>query len=101
MTLVKGGYRPGAHTRIKAPADSRAREIANFLRAAMREQTGIAVSAGTSTHDIELRIDPSVHGEEAYQLAVTPQRVTVSAATYQPVPVLGRADIALAVTAWK
>ncbi|MEO8778214.1 MAG: family 20 glycosylhydrolase [Rhodanobacter sp.] len=81
MTLGTGSYPLDSHTRITAPADPRAREIANFLRAAIREQTGIAVSAAAATHDIELRIDPSVRGDEAYRLAVTPQRVTITAAT--------------------
>src|SRR6185312_11194093 len=44
--------------------------------------SGITLRTGAATDQprIELRIDPSVHGEEAYRLIVTPQRVEIAAA---------------------
>lgn len=81
LTSGTGSYHLDAHTHVAAPGDARAREIADFLRAAIREQTGIAISTGHAAHGITLRIDPSVHGDEAYRLAVTAQGITISAAT--------------------
>src|SRR6185437_15441626 len=63
------------------PKDARSREIAAFLRAAIRAQTGIAVQEGAAAHGIELKLDPAVQGDEAYRLAVTSKRITVSAST--------------------
>jgi len=77
----QGSYRLDAHTRVAAPKDARSREIAAFLRAAIRAQTGIAVQEGAAAHGIELKLDPAVQGDEAYRLAVTPKRITVSAST--------------------
>ncbi|MDE2087449.1 MAG: beta-N-acetylhexosaminidase, partial [Xanthomonadaceae bacterium] len=76
-----GSYRLDARTRVEAPNDARGREIAAFLRDAIRAQTGVAVREGVGTHAIELKLDPAVQGEEAYRLAVTPEQVTISAST--------------------
>ncbi|HEV2538477.1 MAG TPA: family 20 glycosylhydrolase [Frateuria sp.] len=70
------------HTRIAAPADRRVQEIASFLREALHAQTGLAlriVRTGTKAPAIELRMDPSVRGEEAYRLTVAPGRATIAA----------------------
>ncbi|WP_426663301.1 glycoside hydrolase family 20 protein [Rhodanobacter aciditrophus] len=83
LQLGRGSYRLDAHTRVEAPKDARGREIATFLRDAIRAQTGIAVREGAGAHAIELKLDPAVQGEEAYHLTVTPQQVTVSASTDQ------------------
>ena len=77
----QGSYRLDAHTRLEAPNDARGREIAAFLREAIRAQTGIAVHEGAAAHGIVLKLDPAVQGDEAYRLAVAPQQVTISAAT--------------------
>ena len=52
------------------------------MRDGIREDSGITLrTAGTSDQPrIELRTDPSVHGEEAYRLTVTPQRIEIAAA---------------------
>ena len=76
-----GSYRLDARTRVEAPNDARGREIAAFLRDAIRAQTGVAVREGVGTHAIELKLDPAVQGEEAYRLAVTPEQVTISASS--------------------
>jgi hexosaminidase len=71
-------------TTIAAPADKRAQEIADFLRDAIREQTGIALAADHAvTHHahIELRIDLAIYGDEAYRLTVTPALVTIAASS--------------------
>jgi len=81
LQLEQGSYRLDARTRVEAPKDARGREIAAFLREAIRAQTGIAVREGSATHGIALKLDPAVRGDEAYRLAVTPQRVTISAST--------------------
>lgn len=81
MTPGAGSYRLDGQARISAPEGARARQIAGFLRTAIRQRTGIAVRLGPSVHGIVLRHDPSVRGEEAYRLVVTPQQVMISAST--------------------
>ncbi|GAB3792953.1 glycoside hydrolase family 20 protein [Dyella agri] len=81
LQLEQGSYRLDARTRVDAPKDARSREIAAFLREAIRAQTGIAVREGAAAHGIVLKLDPAVQGDEAYRLAVTPERVTISAST--------------------
>ncbi|MEW9571014.1 family 20 glycosylhydrolase [Rhodanobacter sp. Si-c] len=81
LQLEQGSYRLDAHTRVEAPKDARGREIAAFLRDAIRAQTGIAVREGAGAHAIVLKLDPAVQGDEAYRLAVTPEQVTISAST--------------------
>ena len=56
----QGSYRLDAHTRLEAPNDARGREIAAFLREAIRAQTGIAVHEGAAAHGIVLKLDPAV-----------------------------------------
>ncbi|HJR14683.1 MAG TPA: family 20 glycosylhydrolase [Rhodanobacteraceae bacterium] len=67
---------------IAAPADARAQWIADFLRDAIHAQTGVGlrVISAPERGRITLRIDPSVHGDEAYRLDVKPGRVTIAAA---------------------
>jgi len=79
LQLEQGSYRLDAHTRVEAPKNARGREIAAFLRDAVRVQTGIALREGGAAHGIVLKLDPAVQGDEAYRLAVTPQQVTISA----------------------
>ena len=81
LQVGQGSYRLDAHTRVAAPKDARSREIAAFLRKAIRAQTGIAVQEGAGTHAIVLQLDPAVRGDEAYHLTVTPQQVRISAST--------------------
>lgn len=76
-----GAYELDARTGVAASADARGREIAGFLREAIRAQTGIAVKDGDAAHGITLKRDPAVQGDEAYRLAVTPTGITISAAT--------------------
>jgi hexosaminidase len=78
----KGVFVLGADTRIAAPDDARGREIAAFLREAIREQTGLALptDTGGDAPGFQLRIDPSMHGEEAYRLTVAPHGVQITAA---------------------
>ncbi|MBD8880439.1 family 20 glycosylhydrolase [Rhodanobacter sp. 7MK24] len=79
MQVGQGSYQLDAHARVSAPDDARGREIAAFLRDAIRAQTGIAVQEGDAAHGIALKLDPAVKGEEAYRLAVTPSGITISA----------------------
>ncbi|NUR23925.1 family 20 glycosylhydrolase [Frateuria sp.] len=78
----QGTFVFGRDTRIVAPADPRGREIGSFLRDAIRAQTGLVLhlkNAPAKGSRIELRIDPSVHGDEAYRLTVAPGRITIAA----------------------
>jgi hexosaminidase len=77
-----GSFALNRNVRIDAPAGRRAQEIAAFLRDGIRKDSGIALRIGAATDQprIELRTDPSVQGEEAYRLTVTPQRVEIAAA---------------------
>jgi hexosaminidase len=79
LQVDKGSYVLDARTTIVAPGGARAREIASFLREAIQEQTGIRLSHGKSAHAIVLKMDPSVHGDEAYRLSVTTRHVTIKA----------------------
>src|SRR6185312_8274008 len=82
LEIDHGSFALNRNVRIVAPADRRAQEIAAFLRDGIREDSGIALRTGAAGDQprIELRTDPSVHGEEAYRLTVTPQRVEIAAA---------------------
>ncbi|MEO6929196.1 MAG: beta-N-acetylhexosaminidase, partial [Casimicrobiaceae bacterium] len=78
----KGSFALNRNVRIVAPAGQRAQEIAGFLRDGIRQDSGITLRTGATTKGprIELRSDPSVQGEEAYRLTVTPQRIEIAAA---------------------
>ncbi|WP_424682066.1 family 20 glycosylhydrolase [Frateuria sp. YIM B11624] len=78
----KGSFVLGADTRIVAPADARGREIGAFLREAIQAQAGLALPTDASANGsrIALRIDPAVHGDEAYRLTVAPGRIDIAAA---------------------
>jgi hexosaminidase len=78
----QGSFALDRNVRIVAPADKRAQEIAAFLRDGIRDQSGLALRTGKAGKrpSIELRIDPSIRGEEAYRLSVTPQQVVIAAA---------------------
>ncbi|WP_233842690.1 family 20 glycosylhydrolase [Dyella sp. 2HG41-7] len=77
----EGSYRIDAHTGIDAPDGSRAQEIVAFLRDAVREQTGIELSRSPHAHGIVLAIDPTVSGDEAYRMAVTPSGIVIQASS--------------------
>ena len=77
----EGSYQLDAKTGIDAPEGARAAEIAFFLRQAIHAQTGIELSRSPHAHGIELAIDPTVKGEEAYRLVVTPRGVIIQASS--------------------
>ena len=81
----QGAFELHHGTRIVAPADARGEWIANFLGEAISAQTGVelkVIAAPARTRGrITLRIDPSIHGDEAYRLEVTSDAVTISAAS--------------------
>jgi hexosaminidase len=84
ITAGTGSFTLDRHATIAAPTDKRARQIADFLRGAVRAQTGIDLSAskeGGQHARIELRIDPAIRGDEAYHLDVTSSRITISASS--------------------
>jgi hexosaminidase len=77
----QGSFTLAGDVAIVAPAGQRPRQIAAFLRDAVREQTGIGLHVGRTTDEpyIELRIDPAVRGEEAYRLTVAPEHILIEA----------------------
>lgn len=79
----EGSFRLDHNVRIVAPEDARSREIAEFLRAAIRDDSGIAVSEGRKGKAIELRLDPGIQGEEAYRLTVAKDRIVLAAAHHR------------------
>jgi hexosaminidase len=81
MQAGEGSYQLTAQTGIDVPNDARAREIASFLRDAIREQTSIHLADGPHAHGIELAIDPTLQNVEAYRLSVTPRGVIIQAST--------------------
>ncbi|HKT42235.1 MAG TPA: family 20 glycosylhydrolase [Rhodanobacteraceae bacterium] len=82
LTQGQGAFELRDGAAIAAPADARGQWVAGFLRDAIQAQTGVElrVVAAPDRGRISLRIDPSVHGDEAYRLDVTRKRVTISAA---------------------
>jgi len=82
LTRGQGAFELHRGARIAAPADARTQWIADFLRDSIEAQTGVKlrVVAAPERGRISLRIDPSVHGDEAYRLDVTRKRVTIEAA---------------------
>jgi hexosaminidase len=78
----EGAFALDKTTSIAAPDDKRSQEIAAFLRDAIRQQTGIDAGAQESRRSgIVLRIDPQLHGDEAYRLVVAPRRIDIEAAS--------------------
>src|SRR6185312_15734803 len=77
----QGSFALNRDVRIVAPTDRRAQEIAAFLRDGIGKQSEMALRMGKAANQprIELRIDPSVQGDEAYQLSVTPQGIVIAA----------------------
>lgn len=82
LTQGQGAFELQDDEAIAAPADARAQWIAGFLRDAIHAQTGVKlrVVAAPERGRITLRIDSSIHGDEAYRLDVTRKRVTIAAA---------------------
>ena len=81
METGEGSYHLDAQTGIDAQEGARATEITAFLREAIHAQTGIELSRSTHAHGIALAIDPTVNGEEAYRLSVTPRGVIIQASS--------------------
>ncbi|KRA17831.1 family 20 glycosylhydrolase [Lysobacter sp. Root604] len=67
---------------LVVPADTRSREIADFLRRSLADDHGLWLTArgARDARTIELRLDAAVAGEEAYRIEVAPQRIVLSAA---------------------
>ncbi|RUL72744.1 glycoside hydrolase family 20 protein [Dyella choica] len=83
MEAGEGSYRLDAQIGIDAPEGARAADISAFLREAIRTQTGIELSRSKHAHGIVLAIDPTIKGEEAYRLSVTPSGVIIQASSDQ------------------
>ncbi|HET7267527.1 MAG TPA: family 20 glycosylhydrolase [Oleiagrimonas sp.] len=83
LSVGEGHFTIDADTVVTAPEGERTVEIARFLRDAIARQTGVDVAAGTRAddHRIDLRLDDSIDGKEAYRLTVTPDHVEIAAAT--------------------
>lgn len=79
----EGSFRLDSTVRIVAPDEARSREIADFLREAIRSDSGIALAKGRNGRVIELRLDPEIIGEEAYRLVVAKDRVTLAASHHR------------------
>ncbi|HEX7326418.1 MAG TPA: family 20 glycosylhydrolase [Rhodanobacteraceae bacterium] len=82
ITAGHGSFELQDGTRIEAPSDARAQWIAKFLSRKLAAQTGVAVDVVKAPEygAIVLRIDPSIHGRGAYHLAVTANRIRITAA---------------------
>jgi hexosaminidase len=81
MEAGEGSYRLDAHTGIDAPSGARVQQIVAFLRESIRVQTGIQLSRNAHEHGIVLAFDPTVQGDEAYRLLVTPRGVVIQASS--------------------
>ncbi len=81
LAAGRGAFTFTPRTRIAAPADARAQWIARFLAARIHAQTGatLPVVKAPAFGRIALRIDPTIQGDEAYRLEVTPGRVIIAA----------------------
>lgn len=81
MEAGEGSYHLDAHTGIDAPTSARVQQIVGFLRESIHEQTGIELSRSSHAHGIVLAFDPTVKGDEAYRLMVTPRGVVIQASS--------------------
>ncbi|HUB90335.1 MAG TPA: family 20 glycosylhydrolase [Dyella sp.] len=81
LEVGEGAYHLDAHTGIDAPTSARVRQIVAFLRESIHAQTGIQLSRNAHEHGIVLAFDPTVHGDEAYRLLVTPRGVVIQASS--------------------
>lgn len=79
MTVGQGSFTLNAATSIRSPKDKRSKEIAAFLREAIREQTGMAISTKSSPSRIEFVTDRTVANDEGYRLRIAPSRITIEA----------------------
>ncbi len=82
VSVGQGVFKLHQGERIDAPADARAHWIAEFLRDKIQTQTGLSllVTKAPENAQIVLRVDPSIHGQDAYHLDVKPDHVMISAA---------------------
>lgn len=81
LEMGQGSFTLNAAAAIRSPNDKRSKEIAAFLRNAIREQTGIAVSVKSSKNRIEFVRDAAIASEDGYRLNVSPSRITITART--------------------
>ena len=82
IEMCDGVVTLNAKSAVVAPNDTRAAEIADFLRQSIAEQTGLQLerarqAAGATA--IELRRSPDVVGEEAYRLDIDTNGAVVTA----------------------
>jgi hexosaminidase len=77
----QGAFTLRQDQRVVAPADPRAQWIAQFLRDKIKQQTGVAlrVAAAPAYGMITLKLDPSIKGDEAYRLDVSPRHIVLAA----------------------
>lgn len=78
----EGAFVLDSDVALVVPADTRSREIADFLRRALADDHGLWLTGrdARGARKIELRLDTAVTGEEAYRIEVAPQRIVLSAA---------------------
>jgi len=79
LTVEQGAFTLSAASTIRAPKDRRSREIADFLRNAIREQTGIKLSTKGSPAPIDFVFDRTIAHAEGYRLRIEPSGITISA----------------------
>ena len=80
LAAGEGKFALDKNTKIETPDDNRSREIAAFLRDAIKEQTGIALSnKKKSKNSIVFQFVKNVQGDEAYRLTVAPKLITIEA----------------------
>ncbi|MGB7070756.1 MAG: family 20 glycosylhydrolase [Pyrinomonadaceae bacterium] len=81
VTHGKGEFTLSKTVGVDAPPDKRSREIAAFLRDAVKRQTGITLSnTKRSGPRIGFRFDKRIKGDEAYRLVIAPAGIRISAA---------------------
>ena len=78
----EGAFALDSSVVLIVPADTRSREIADFLRRALAEDHGLWLTGrgARAARAIEQRLDPALAGDEAYRIEVAPQRIVLTAA---------------------
>jgi hexosaminidase len=80
QVAIHSGSFPLHEARVILPADQRAKAVASFFSAAVKEQTGLDLSANkSSTKIIRFSFSKDIIDEEGYAVTVTPSAISVIA----------------------
>lgn len=77
---IKEGSFPLQHAKLTIPADAKAKKIVQFFADAVKQQTGISLSAKSSSpNTISFVYKKSIADPEGYEISIQPQNILVQA----------------------